>query len=129
MVTAIPQSAFHSPLLGDTTGSLTLRVQGTEHDGRILHIRSPKRLIGSDPSCTLRLRSTTVRPFHCLILRGTEGTFIRRWSPDTCLNGGGFDEARLSPGDRISIGAIELEVLPSASPADAPRGTCTATRK
>ena len=122
MVTAIPQSAFNSPLLGDTTGSLTLRVQGTEHDGRILHIRSPKCLIGSDPSCTLRLRSTTVRPFHCLILRGTEGTFIRRWSPDTCLNGSGFDEARLSPGDRISIGAIELEVLPSASPADAPRG-------
>ncbi len=122
MVTAIAQPALNSPLLGDTTGSLALRVQGTEHDGRILHIRSPKCLIGSDPSCTLRLRSTTVRPFHCLILRGTEGTFIRRWSPDTCLNGSGFDEARLSPGDRISIGAIELEVLPSTSRADAARG-------
>ena len=98
MVTAIAQPALNSPLLGDTTGSLTLRVQGTEHDGRILHIRSPKCLIGSDPSCTLRLRSATVRPFHCLILRGTEGTFIRRWSPDTCLNGCGFDEARLQSG-------------------------------
>ncbi|MHB8972583.1 MAG: FHA domain-containing protein [Pirellulaceae bacterium] len=113
MVTATAQPAFHSPLLGETTGLLTLRVQGTEHDGRVLRIRSTKCLIGSDPTCTLRLRSATVRPFHCLILQGAAGTFIRRWSPDTCLNGCGFDEARLHPGDRISVGAIELEVLPS----------------
>ena len=129
MVTAIAQPALNSPLLGDTTGSLALRVQGTEHDGRILHIRSPKCLIGSDPSCTLRHASTTVRPFHCLILRGTEGTFIRRWSPDTCLNGSGFDEARLSPGDRISIGVYRTGGSAVDFPRRCSQGNRAATRK
>ncbi|MHB0955051.1 MAG: FHA domain-containing protein [Pirellulaceae bacterium] len=118
MITATLDPIFTYGLLGDATGSLALRVHGTEHDGRVLHIYSPKCLIGSDPSCTLRLRAATVRPFHCLILRGTDGTFIRRWSPDTCLNGARFDDARLCPGDRISIGAIELEVLPPPPQAD-----------
>ena len=116
MVTGTSAPHGSSRLLGQIDDLLTLRVRGPEHDGRILRIRSPKCVIGSHPTCTLRLRAVGVRPFHCLILRGTEGMFIRRWSPDTCLNGSAFQEAELRPGDRLAIGPIELEVL-AATPA------------
>jgi hypothetical protein len=48
---------------------------------------------------------------HCLILRGPNGAVIRRWSPDTRLNGRTFTNAPLSAGDRLSIGWLELEVV------------------
>jgi hypothetical protein len=77
-------------------------------------LRSPKCTVGSDPTCTLRLQSDEIRPFHCLILRGTAGTFVRRWSAGTTLNGSGFELAQLHAGDRLRIGAVELEVLPES---------------
>ncbi len=121
--------ASGDPLLGDPGGLLTLRVRSPEHYGRILRIRSPKCVIGSHPSCTLRLRSIGVRPFHCLILRGMEGIFVRRWSPDTCLNGAAFTDARLKPGDCLTIGPIELEVLDASQEdsAAAPLAAMSAT--
>lgn len=111
--TALPDG--RSALLGDISDLLTLRVCGTEHDGRVLHIRSPKCTIGADRSCTLRLRGLGIRPFHCLILRGVEGIFVQRLSRDTCLNGQAFDVARLRPTDRLAIGPVELEILPTAA--------------
>jgi hypothetical protein len=113
MVSATALPVGRSALLGDTSDLLTLRVCGSEHDGRVLHIRSPKCTIGADRSCTLRLRGLGIRPFHCLILRGTEGMFVRRLSADTCLNGQAFDVARLRPADRLAVGPVELEVLPA----------------
>ena len=41
---------------------------------------------------------------------------VRRWRPDTLLNGHAFTDAELSPGDRISIGTVEIEVLRSTPP-------------
>ncbi len=111
MVTASAIAASSSHLLGRVNGLLTLRVRSPEHRGRVVRIRSPKCVVGSHPSCTLRLRGAGVRPFHCLILRGEAGTFIRRLSAETCLNGAGFADTRLIPGDRLAIGPIELEVL------------------
>jgi epidermal growth factor receptor substrate 15 len=50
-------------------------------------------------------------------LRGPHATIVRRWSPDTRLNGHAFSDAPLSAGDCLSIGPIELEVLQTiASP-------------
>ena len=60
---------------------------------------------------------------HCFIVRGPGGTFVRRWSPDTRLNGQPFRDAALHAGDRLSLGPVELEVVegtpatPTASPA------------
>jgi hypothetical protein len=76
-----------------------------------VRLRSKKCTIGSDPACTLRLRARGVGPVHCLIVRGGNGAVIRRWSLDTRLNGSAFSEALLVPGDRLSIGRIELDVL------------------
>ena len=48
---------------------------------------------------------------HCLVVRGPAGTIVRRWSADTRLNGRTFDEAALQPGDRLTLGPVELEII------------------
>ena len=92
-------------------GDLVLRVCGSTRHGQIVRLRSPKCTVGSGPRCTLRLRARGVRPIHCLIVRGSGATVIRRWSSDTRLNGRTFTDAELVGGDRLGIGNIELEVL------------------
>ena len=116
-------------LLGPAPQHLAFRVCGNEHDGFVLRLRSPKCTVGSDPTCTLRLLSDEVQPFHCLILRGATGTFVRRWSAGTTLNGAAFDVTPLHAGDRLRVGTVELEVLSeflqeevTPQPADEPSG-------
>ena len=111
-------------LLGPVPPPLTLRVCGSEHDGFVLRLRSPKCTVGSDPTCTLRLQSDEIRPFHCLILRGAAGTFVRRWSAGTTLNGSGFELAQLCAGDRLRVGAVEFEVLPESVPEETATSVC-----
>jgi chemotaxis protein histidine kinase CheA len=107
------------PKLGSTLDDLVLRVRGTSHDGQVIRLRSSKCTIGSASDCTLRLMARGVQPMHCLILRGNRGTLVRRCSSDTLLNGQGFADAALVPGDRLGIGPIELEVLdPNRSSAE-----------
>lgn len=93
---------------------LVLRIRGSTRDGQIVRLKSGKCTIGSGPRCTLRLHARGVRPLHCLVLRGPSATLIRRWAPDTRLNGGAFTDAELVPGDRLGIGSIEFEVLDAA---------------
>lgn len=112
MVSATEVPSQDTSVLGHPTELLTMRLCGTELDGRVVRIRSAKCTIGADRSCTLRLRGPGVRPFHCVILRGPDGTIVRRLSTDTCLNGCGFDVARLEPNDRLAIGPLELQILP-----------------
>ena len=100
-----------SGLMGPPRGDLTLRIAGTERNGQVVRLAAAKCAVGSAPNCTLRLRAIGVRPLHCLILRGEGGTTVRRWSPDTRLNGRTFTDALLQPGDRLGIGPIEFEVL------------------
>lgn len=100
-----------APLLGSPTGDLALRIRGTSRSGQVIRLSSAKCTIGSDRNCTLRLRAPGVKAFHCLILRGSQQTVVRRWSPDTRLNGFTFEDAPLQPGDRLSIAGIELEIL------------------
>jgi len=113
--TAIPSSA-----LGTAVGDLILRVCGSSRHGQIVRLKSAKCTIGSEPRCTLRLRSRAVGPLHCLILRGPGGTVVRRWSPDTRLNGRAFTDAPLLPGDCLSVGPIDLEVVATGQTASSP---------
>lgn len=124
MVLASAQIDASCSLLGPVPQPLALRVCGSEHDGFVMRLRSPKCTVGSDPTCTLRLLGDEIRPFHCLILRGVAGTFVRRWSAGTTLNGAGFDLAPLHAGDRLRIGAVELEVLPESLPDAVPTPAC-----
>jgi hypothetical protein len=105
------RSTFASSVLEDAPGHLVLRVCGTARDGQVVRLRSAKCTIGAGADCTLRLRASGVGPLHCLVLRGRQTTIVRRWSADTRLNGHAFTDASLTPGDRLSIGAVELEVV------------------
>jgi hypothetical protein len=87
-----------------------LRFQG-KRAGQIVRLKSDKISVGSSPRCTLRLRHAGVARVHCLIIRGHAQTIVRRWSSDTRLNGATFDDAALTPGDRLSIGPIDFEVI------------------
>jgi hypothetical protein len=104
-------STLTSSLLDTATGQLALLVRSANCYGQVVRIRSPKCTVGSGPNCTLRLRARGVGPLHCLIVRGQQSTVVRRWSADTLLNGQAFTDAPLVPGDRLSIGTVELEVL------------------
>lgn len=91
---------------------LRLRFVGSQRHGQIIRINSSKCTIGSAPEATFRLICPGVQPIHCLVVRGSQGMLIRRMSIDTLLNGHAFDDSPLQIGDRLSIGPIELEVLP-----------------
>ncbi|HUT87859.1 MAG TPA: FHA domain-containing protein [Thermoguttaceae bacterium] len=100
-----------SSILDVADQEFVLRVCGSPRHGQIVRLRSPKCTIGSGPRCTLRLRARGVQPVHCLVLRGAAGTVIRRFAADTRLNGRAFRDAKLVPGDRLSVGPVEFEVL------------------
>ncbi len=111
---------------GAPSGDLQLRILGSCRDGQVVRLSAAKCTIGSAEGCTLRLRARGVWPVHMLILRGTNGTVARSWAPRTLVNGQPFRDVMLEPGDRLSIGPVELEVLPTraavpAEPFDAGR--------
>jgi hypothetical protein len=91
-------------------------VCGGPLDGQTITLTAAKCSIGSGRMRTLRLRRHGVRRMHCLILRGARGTVVRRWSPDTRLNGQSFTDAPLCLGDRLTLGPVELEVTSGKPP-------------
>jgi hypothetical protein len=90
---------------------LALRVRGGPRDGQLVKLSAAKCTIGASPGCTLRLRGRDVRPVHCLIVRGSANTVVRRWSADTLVNGESFDDRPLTLGDRLRCGPVEFEVV------------------
>jgi hypothetical protein len=126
-------TSTNSPPAGISGEAITLRICGGERDGQIVRLTSEKCSIGARPGCTLRLRRRGVQPVHCLLLRGPGGVFVRRWSPDTLLNGRTFLDAPLSPADRLRCGPIEFELVgepePSKRETAAPSDTASAQRE
>src|SRR6185295_6774570 len=105
------RGAFRSSRLLADAGGMTLQVRGRGQDGRLVRIKSAKCTIGSATGCTLRLRARGVGPLHCWILRGAQGTIVRRLNGSATLNGSQFEEAALKSGDKLRIGSVELEIL------------------
>jgi hypothetical protein len=98
-------------LLGSSPGDLVLRLSNGPHAGRIVRLSSAKCSIGSAADCTLRLRGAGLDPVHCVILRGSRQTVVRRWSDDTRLNDRRFDDMPLQHGDRLTLGSLEMQVM------------------
>ena len=108
----IDSSASHAAISGDLLPSdLQLRVRGGQHGGRLIRLVGDKLTIGSAPSSSLRLLASGIHPVHCLIVRGRQGTIVRRWHGDTQLNGKLFTDEWLQAGDHLRLGTVELEVL------------------
>src|SRR5207249_12254879 len=53
---------------------------------------------------------------HCWILRGAQGSIVRRLHGSATLNGAQFDEAPVKVGDRLQIGSVELEIVECNQP-------------
>ena len=117
----------YRPSLTDSkavAGDLVFRIRNASRKGQTLRLTSAKCTIGSGSHCTLRLRAPGLAAVHCLVVRGPNATVVRRWAADTRLNDRPFNDAVLSPGDRLSIGPIDLEVVSlGAAPIVAPRST------
>jgi hypothetical protein len=97
-----------------TTKSLPtyeLRLQVGTDEERLIAIPWGKNSVGSGPRCSLRLQYPGVQPIECLIVLDESGLRARRWSDNTTLNGESFDDARLAPGDVLTVGPAELEVV------------------
>src|SRR3954452_12340406 len=120
----MPATKLDAPsasLLGCPRSTLALRIRGTDRHGQVVRLESSKVLVGSSRHCTLRLRAGGIAPWHCLILRGSDHTVVRRFNADTRLNDAAFTDAPLHAGDRLAIGPIELDVLEDGPPkADLP---------
>jgi hypothetical protein len=83
---------------------------GTDGE-RVISIPRGKHSIGSGPRCSLRLQYAGIQPLECLIVHDDDGLRVRRWSDATLVNGEPFDDVRLSAGDMLTLGPVDLEVV------------------
>src|SRR5438046_1426055 len=67
-------------------------------------------LVGSVPGCDLRLPGAALPPVLCLIVRRPDGVVLRKLAPaqPVLINGRTATMATLAPGDRITLGAVDL---------------------
>lgn len=106
-----PASPHSNSLLGCVQDELVFRIAGTHHDNQIVRFSSSKCSIGSDPGCSIVLRTPYIQPVHCLLVRGPRGCIVRCLSTDTRLNGRSFQDSWLRIGDRLTVGSVELDVV------------------
>ncbi|MBW8884821.1 MAG: hypothetical protein JF612_08615, partial [Planctomycetia bacterium] len=69
----------------------------------------------------MRLRARGVSGLHCWILRGPQGSVIRRLHGSATLNGAQFDEAPVKIGDCLRIGLVEVEIVACNQPPAVPQ--------
>lgn len=75
--------------------------------------------IGAGANCDIVLQDSERRPLQCLVVHGPRGVFARNWRADAALNGNSFTEAFLQPGDRMSFGNAQFELVDRTSVAPA----------
>ncbi|HEX2476076.1 MAG TPA: FHA domain-containing protein, partial [Lacipirellulaceae bacterium] len=87
-----------------------MRIRSDVTSQQIVDLREGKTTIGSSPRCDIRIQQPGVQPLHCLILCEGDNLSVRRWAAGTRLNGQPFDEARIAPGDCLTVGEAELRI-------------------
>lgn len=97
--------------LDASQGPLLLQIRGGLRNGEVVPFHSAKCTVGTSARCTHRILARGVQPLHCLIVRGSAATVIRSYSPATWLNGQRFGDAVLRPGDRLTVGPVEFQVV------------------
>ena len=95
---------------------VTLKVLSGTHEGKLIHIKDEKFLIGRSESCQLRPKSESISRKHCVIvqkdgrvllldLKSRNGTFINEKQLT-------HEKAKiLKNGDMLRCGQLEFEVL------------------
>lgn len=108
------QSETAPPRAG-TISAIRLRVRGDGPSDQLVDLAWGRTTVGSSPRCTVYIRQPGVHPLHCLIVYGAEGLSVRRWAADTLLNGRPFDDAPLAPGDWLTVGPVDVEVVAAST--------------
>src|SRR5438045_9746551 len=68
--------------------------------------------IGNSPACDIGMDGVGVFPVHCIIIRGSDGFYVRNCAgrASTRLNGSGIQEALLHDTDLLQVGPFVLEM-------------------
>lgn len=78
----------------------------------IIELASRRCLVGSAPSCDVRVNEPGIAPIECLIFRGTKNNVVRWFDLARGFAGGEFFEDEiLHIGDPLQVGPVELELL------------------
>ena len=110
-------STSKTPAAPTSCGTLVLRVFDRSDGGySVHHIEGPRCSLGASPTCTVRLRGPNVRPVHCVILRGRHRSAVRRWSPNSWLNGQFFNDDVIAEGDELTLGGVRVQVAEDNRP-------------
>lgn len=90
--------------------------KGTRRD---VPLKTEKTTIGRGEDCTIRLPFKDVSRRHCEIVVGRQNLTIRdlKSSNGTFINGQRSDDAKLKPGDQISVGPVNFIVQIDGRPA------------
>ncbi len=95
---------------------VVLKVLTGSHEGKEIPVSSEKFLIGRSDSCSLRPKSESVSRKHCIIVLKEGRVLVQdlKSRNGTSVNGKRLpsDMAKvLNPGDKLTIGKLEFEVL------------------
>src|SRR5688572_13154912 len=118
---------------GEVAHDFRLRLRCAGSADQLFNLQSGKTTIGSSPRCTIRIEQPGVQPLDCLIVQQQGSLSVRRWAEGTRLNGQPFNEARLTLGDTLTVGSVELMIEGSDGPVhhhaavETPRETDDAT--
>lgn len=102
-------ATFDSSGVAEALEPLRLTLRGGGCDGRTVTVRSETCVVGSGDDCNLRL-GPSAPEYVCELIRRADETTVRSRCVSALLNGEAFDEAALRPGDRLSVGQIDIVV-------------------
>lgn len=90
-----------------------LIVAAGEHEGLAIRVRNDLFMMGTDPSCQLRLAGTGIAPQHCAVVQRLGKVFLRSVAGQepVLLNGEVMPQGTewpLAPRDRVLIGHLAL---------------------
>ena len=105
---------------------LSLQITRPGTSPRTIPLPVGKCTVGSSQRCHIRLPGEPIQPLHCLIVRSPAETQITRWAPGALLNGREFTSETIQPGDCVTLGDVQLQLVDQAEPIATAQPTATA---
>ncbi len=110
MTTPATSENSHSAV-AEPRSALALRIYESGKTPKVVPLCEGKSSIGSSPRCQVCLSHPDVQPLHCLIVCRDGDVAVTRWASGVQLNESDFTTAPLEVGDKLTLGAVELEVV------------------
>lgn len=119
-VIAMPETNSHSLCDDRATGSgkpMRLKIHGPAED-RTIDLRWGKSSLGSSEGCDIRIAQPGVAPVHCLLMLSPGCAWVYRWATELQLNGESITCSPIIPGDILSVGPVNVELVDTSGPSD-----------